>query len=64
MHKLNLPIQTRSASTGSPFRQELLAEGGKIQVPCLRIDNDEHSQWMYGSSAIIEYLQQRFAAVN
>jgi glutaredoxin len=61
LHKLNLPIQTRSASTGSPFRQELIEGGGKIQVPCLRIEKNGISEWMYESSAIIEYLEQRFA---
>lgn len=61
LHKLNLPIQTRSASTGSPFRHELEQGGGKIQVPCLRIEKNGNSQWMYESSAIIEYLEQRFA---
>jgi glutaredoxin len=64
LHKLNLPIQTRSASTGSPFRQELIDGGGKIQVPCLQIKKNGSTEWMYESSAIIEYLQQRFATVS
>ena len=64
LYKLNLPIQTRSASTGSPFRQELMEGGGKIQVPCLRVEKNGSSEWMYESSAIIEYLEQRFVTVN
>lgn len=64
LHKLNLPIKTRSASTGSPFRHELEQGGGKVQVPCLRIEKNGISEWMYESSAIIEYLEQRFATAN
>ncbi|MGJ8679955.1 glutathione S-transferase N-terminal domain-containing protein [Paraglaciecola sp.] len=61
MYKLNLPIAKRNASSGSPFRDELLAEGGKIQTPCLRIEKDGKVEWLYESSEIIRYLQQRFA---
>jgi glutaredoxin len=61
MYKLNLPVVTRNASQGSPFRDELLTQGGKIQTPCLRIEQEGKVQWLYESSAIIQYLQQRFA---
>ncbi|MEP1445892.1 MAG: glutathione S-transferase N-terminal domain-containing protein [Paraglaciecola sp.] len=61
MHKMNLPIVKRNASQGSPFREELLREGGKIQTPCLRIENENGAQWLYESSEIITYLQKRFA---
>jgi glutaredoxin len=61
MHKLNLPIVKRNASNGSPFRDELLQGGGKIQTPCLRIEKDDGVEWLYESSQIINYLEQRFA---
>ena len=60
IYKLNLPIGKRSASKGSPYREELLQGGGKIQTPCLRIETDGEVTWLYESSAIIQYLQQRF----
>jgi glutaredoxin len=60
MHKLNLPIVKRNASQGSPFRDELLQGGGKVQTPCLRIEQDGTVQWLYDSSEIITYLQKRF----
>lgn len=60
MHKLNLPITKRNASNGSPYREELLREGGKIQTPCLRIEKDGKVEWLYESSEIISYLQGRF----
>ena len=61
LHKLNLPITKRNASTGSPHREELLQGGGKIQTPCLKIEKDDDVEWLYGSSEIINYLEQRFA---
>jgi glutaredoxin len=60
MYKMNLPIIKRSVSGGSPYRDELLLSGGKIQSPCLRIDSGEEVTWLYESSEIIKYLQQRF----
>lgn len=60
MYKLNLPIVKRSISKGSPFRDDLLQNGGKIQAPCLRIEDKGEVTWLYESSAIIEYLEQRF----
>lgn len=60
IYKMNLPISKRSASNGSPYRDELLQGGGKIQTPCLRIESKGEVTWLYESSAIIQYLQQRF----
>lgn len=61
IHRLNLPIATRNATPGSPFRQELATEGGAVKVPCLRIEEAGNVRWMYESSDIISYLEQRFA---
>lgn len=60
MYKMNLPIAKRSVSKGSPFREELLQGGGKIQTPCLRIETPDKVTWLYDSSEIIKYLEQRF----
>ncbi|MFT6778623.1 MAG: glutaredoxin [Paraglaciecola sp.] len=60
MHKLNLPIVKRNASQGSPFRDELLQGGGKVQTPCLRIEKEDSVEWLYESSEIITYLEKRF----
>lgn len=60
MYKLNVPIVKRSVSNGSPYRDELLLGGGKIQTPCLRIEKGGEVTWLYESSAIIDYIEQRF----
>lgn len=59
LKRLNLNIEIRNAQK-KPDRADLLAGGGAIKVPCLRIDNDRETIWMYESDDIIQYLEQRF----
>jgi len=61
VHKLALPIEYRGAQMGSPYRTELEKEGGKIQVPCLKIETEKGVEWLYESSDIIKYLENQFA---
>ena len=42
-------------------KQRLMEQGGKVQVPCLRIEEGENISWLYESSAISAYLNERFA---
>ncbi|MGY4532545.1 glutaredoxin [Pseudomonas sp. TE3786] len=63
MHRLNLPIALRDAKNNEEHRQALLNQGGAIKVPCLRIDENGGSTWMYESKAIMQYLEDRFASV-
>lgn len=60
IHKLNVPIELKDAKSGVS-REELEREGGRIKVPCLRIQEEGATRWMYESNAIIAYLNQRFA---
>ncbi len=65
MYKLNLPIETRSASQGSQHRESLLNGGGKVKVPCLHIQHDDgKEEWMYESKSIIQYLNSQFADIK
>ncbi len=61
MHKLNLPIEKRDASNNAVHREELLQGGGRVQTPCLRIEENGDVKWLYESSDIIRYLEQRFS---
>lgn len=63
MTQYALPIELRDAKNDEAFKAELLAQGGKPKVPCLRIDKDDGSvQWMYESNDIIAYLKREFKA--
>jgi len=42
-------------------KQQLLSLGGKVQVPCLRIEEEGTVSWMYESDAINDYLAKRFS---
>lgn len=58
---LSLHIETRDALRDPQHRADLIAGGGKAQVPCLRIDNGEQGvEWLYESDAILSYLDARF----
>lgn len=57
--RLGLNIEKRDAQHHAVHRQQLATAGGKIKVPCLRIND---GQWLYESDNIIDYLRQQFAA--
>ena len=62
VRRLSLNIEARDALRDEASREELLRGGGQIKVPCLRITDEEgNATWMYESSDIIAYLQERFA---
>jgi len=61
MYRLNLPIEYKDAQNNKQHRADLLAGGGEIKVPCLRIDEEGESKWMYESSDIIKYLESKFS---
>ncbi|GAB2922525.1 glutaredoxin domain-containing protein [Rheinheimera gaetbuli] len=61
MARLGLNITKRDAQHHQPYRDELEQGGGKVKVPCLRIESTcGEVKWLYESAAIIAYLQQRF----
>ncbi len=61
MRRLNLDIECRDARKNQVYRKELLAEGGALKVPCLRIEEANGAvRWLYESSDINHYLQQAF----
>ena len=65
IHRLGLNIETRDARNNPKWHQELINEGGRYQVPCLRIVEDDGSvAWMYESDRINDYLQARFGQDN
>lgn len=60
---LSLPIEKRNAQHDPAHRDALLVGGGTVKVPCLRISEaDGKTTWLYESTAINDYLQQRFGS--
>ncbi len=60
LHRLNVPVDLRDVQGNPSRRAELETGGGKVQVPCLRIDDPGSTRWLYESNAIIAYLEERF----
>lgn len=57
MKRLSLTIERRDVLKNEKWEQELIDQGGKRKVPCLKIlQEDGSSQWMYESQTIIDYL--------
>lgn len=63
LRRLALNIEKRDARNDPKWNQELIGDGGKYQVPCLKITADDGTvEWMYESSVINQYLDERFSA--
>lgn len=59
MKREGLNIELRNINQENDYREELIREGGKRTVPCLRIEKtDGQVQWLYESSDVIAHLQQ------
>jgi glutaredoxin len=61
IRRLNIKIITRDAQTrGGIYRAELLKATGKVQVPCLKISDNNDVIWMLESAEIKAYLEKEF----
>ena len=59
LRRLGLNIELRDARGDARWRNELLTDGGRIQVPCLKIPQpDGSARWLYESNDIIAFLEQ------
>jgi len=62
IHQFNIDIPLKDIGKNKEYRNELENGGGRTMVPCLRIDENGSTRWMYESGDIIAYLQQRVGA--
>ena len=58
MKRQGLKIETRDVKRSDGAREELLAGGGDLKVPCLRVGD----RWIYESGETIWYLENRFSS--
>ena len=59
IHALGVDIELRDINKETKHREELEQGGGRVKVPCLRIEENNKVRWLYESNEIIEYLNQR-----
>lgn len=59
LHKLGVKIEARNINKNLSHRSDLENGGGRIKVPCLRVEEDGDVRWIYESNDIISYLEHR-----
>jgi glutathione S-transferase len=59
IYRLGLGIPFKEVLVDEAAWKDLVKQGGKDQVPCLKIEDMGTTRWMYESSEIIEYLDAR-----
>jgi glutaredoxin 2 len=58
---MGLELPLKNIHTHACYKAELIAGGGKKQVPCLRIEDTGGTRWMYESRDIIRFLKQQLS---
>ncbi len=56
--RLGLNIPRADVKKHTSEMKTLVDQGGKFQVPCLRIEHEQQVTWLYESDEIIKYLRQ------
>jgi len=60
LNQLNVNVTVKNLKRCHIYQKELLAGGGRAQVPCLRIESSQGCKWMYESDDILQYLDKKF----
>ncbi len=55
-----IEIPLRDVNRDPAAFRELLQEGGRTTVPCLRIERGGEVEWMFESMDIIQYITARY----
>ncbi len=57
--RMGLKLPKHNLMLSPAAHSELVREGGKMQVPCLRIEEGGKVRWLYESADIVAYLKKR-----
>lgn len=60
IRRQGLSIALKSIRQDDEAAAELIAGGKLDQVPCLRIERNDTTEWLYDSNAINAYLKEQF----
>ncbi len=64
LKRMRLKIPLKNIHERKEYLDELVAGGGKKQVPCLRIESSTgQTQWLYESTDIIRYIRRKAARI-
>ncbi len=59
LHQLGVDIELRDIGKQREHREALSEQGGRVMVPCLRIEEEGRVNWLYESNDIIAYLREK-----
>jgi glutaredoxin len=60
MRRRSIKIELKDAKIDLLIKEELIREGGKHKVPCLRIaEGNKEVQWLYSSDEICRFLDAK-----
>lgn len=62
MDSAGIDIEIRDTLRDPEAFRELVRGGGRSTVPCLKIQSEEGTRWLYESADIIAFLRDRFVA--
>ena len=57
MRRMGVDLPFEDAKNDPKAKQELLAGGGKVKVPCLKYEKDGQEKWLYESKDIEAFLR-------
>ena len=59
LSELSFSVALKNIDHEPEYRRELVASGGKLQVPCLKIEAvGKEEEWMYESTDIVQWLKE------
>ena len=59
LSELSFSVALKNIDHEPKYRRELVASGGKLQVPCLKIEAvGKEEEWMYESTDIVQWLKE------
>ena len=65
LRKYSLNIELKDTKNNNANKNDLKTLGGKLKVPCLRIENNKSDiQWLYESKDIINFLENKLQLTN
>ena len=65
LRKYSLNIELKDVKNNNTNKNDLKTLGGKLKVPCLRIENNKSDiQWLYESKDIINFLENKLQLIN
>ena len=60
LNRMGIELPLKNIRENPDYRRELIEGGGKGQVPCLRIeDENKQVRWLYESRDIVEYFRHK-----